>query len=327
MRVLVTGGRGLVGTATVQALTQAGHDVTTFQRTSSGIGVREVLGDIGDVDAVRRAVEGQDAVVHSAARVSIAGGWAEFERVNVDGTKIVLEASRRAGVSRAVYVSSPSVAHAGHALVGVEAGPADPQGARGNYARSKAIAELACLAAASDTFAVCAIRPHLVWGPGDTQLIERIIDRARSGRLALIGSGLALIDTTYVDNAASALAAAVECANTPEVRGQAFVVSNGEPRTVAELLARIVQAAGLPAPRRHIPVVAARLGGRLAERIWTDGEPPMTEFLAEQLSTAHWFDQRRTRAALRWTPTVGLDEGFDRLRAWATGEPAGPVMP
>lgn len=324
MKVLVTGGRGLVGTATVHALTLAGHDVTTFQRTSSGRGIREVLGDVGDVGAVRRAVEGQDAVVHSAARVSLAGDWSEFERINVDGTNNVLEASRRAGVARFVYVSSPSVAHAGHALVGVEAGPADPMGARGNYARSKAIAELACLAADGDDFAVCAIRPHLVWGPGDTQLIGRIIDRARSGRLVLIGSGLALIDTTYVDNAASAIAAAVQSASSPQVRGQAFVVSNGEPRTVAELLARIVQAAGLPAPRRHVPVMAARLGGRLVERIWTDGEPPMTEFLAEQLSTAHWFDQRRTRAALGWTPAVGLDEGFDRLQAWATGEPVGP---
>jgi nucleoside-diphosphate-sugar epimerase len=289
-----------------------------LQRSPSGLGTVEVLGSITDPDTTARACEGQDAVVHLAAKVGVTGGWDEFETVNVHGTVQLLDAARRAGVRGMVHVSSPSVAHAGHALVGAGAGPADPSGTRGHYATSKAMAELAALDASSTTLAVVAIRPHLVWGPGDTQLVGRIVERARAGRLALVGSGAALIDTTYVDNAADALVAALD--RLDRLAGKAFVVSNGEPRTVHELVARIVAAAGVPWKPRRVPAVLAIAGGSLVERVWdrtgrTD-DPPMTGFLAEQLSTAHWFDQRRTRDELDWSPTIPLAEGFERLTAW-----------
>ena len=121
----------------------------------------------------------------------------------------VIDACRAAGVARLVNVSSPSVAHAGGSLVGAGAGPADPDRAPRHYARSKAVAEQLALAADGADLAVLAIRPHLVWGPGDTQLVapDRR-PRARAGRLPLIGTGAALIDTTYVDNAVDALVAA-----------------------------------------------------------------------------------------------------------------------
>ena len=156
------------------------------------------------------------------------------------------------------------------------------------------------------------MRPHLVWGPGDTQLVGRIVARARAGRLAVVGTGAALIDTTYVDDAVDALVAALDRA--PDLHGRVLVVSGGEPRPVAELLASICAAAGAPAPRLAVPHRLARAAGAVVETLWRH-DPPMTRFLAEQLSTAHWFDQRETRAALGWTPRVGLDEGFRRLRA------------
>ena len=312
MKILVTGVRGLLGSATVAALARSGHIVTTFQRTSSGHS-REVLGDITDSVAVQRAIAGHDAVVHLAAKVSMTGDWREFIDINVEGTRHVVDACSREGVTRLVHVSSPSVAHAGEPLVGVGAQPADPDSARGHYARSKAMAELIALAANSINLTVLAIRPHLVWGPGDTQLVERIIDRARAGRLFLIDHGQALIDTTYVDNAADALVCALE--RGPG--GQAFVVSNGEPRTVAELVTRIARAGGAGV-RGRVPYSLAHAAGSVVERVWGDrpGEPPVTSFLAEQLATAHWFDQRQTRAALDWKPTVSLAEGFRRLDAF-----------
>lgn len=316
-RVLITGGRGLLGSATVRALQSAGYDVRTFQRTPSGVaGVEEVLGDLRDRDAVDRACAGCAAVLHLAAKVGVAGAEADFTSINVEGTRSMLAAAQAAGVHRFVYVSSPSVAHTGRSLAGAPAGAADPHGARGAYSRTKAEGELLALAADRPGFAVTAIRPHLVWGPGDTQLIERIWQRARAGRLVLVGSGAALIDTTYVDNAADALVAALRRAAADDVHGRAFVVSNGEPRTVAELFARICAAAELPAPSRRVPFRVAWLGGALVERLWGDrpDDPPMTSFLAEQLATAHWFDQRATREALHWAPRVSLDEGFERLR-------------
>ena len=318
MIVLVTGASGLLGGAVAAAVRDAGHEVRTLQRRPSGVaGVTDLLGSVTDATTVAHAVAGVDAIVHLAAKVSLAGAPAEFENVNVGGTLRLLRAATDSTASRFVFVSSPSVAHAGASIVGDDALPADPLRARGDYARTKATAELMALAADSPELAVVAVRPHLVWGPGDTQLVARIVDRASRGRLPLLGHGAALIDTTYIDNAASAIAAALERA--PEVHGNSYVVTNGEPRPVAELLAGMCAAAGVPAPRWSVPAGVARAAGSVIEAVWRVrpgvDEPPMTRFLAEQLSTAHWFDQRRTRADLQWTPAVSLDEGFERLAA------------
>ena len=264
-------------------------------------------------------------MIHAAAKVDVIGPWPAFEETNIAGTANMLDASRAANVERFVYVSSPSVAHAGRSLVGVPAGPADPERAGDNYSRSKAHAERLALAAGTVGFSVVALRPHLVWGPGDTQLVGRIVTRARQGRLAIVGSGAALIDTTYVDNAADAIVAAADRAE--RLSGRALVVSNGQPRPVRELLNRIAVAAGLAPARLRVPTGLARGAGSVLERAWVrlhrDDEPPITRFLADQLSTAHWFDQRETRRALGWQPVVGLDEGFARLAAWLRDSPPG----
>ncbi|MEM9463757.1 MAG: NAD-dependent epimerase/dehydratase family protein [Actinomycetota bacterium] len=318
MRVLVTGATSLLGNHTAAALQRAGHQVRTLQRRASGIdGAEDHRGSITDPDVVAAAMAGIDGVIHLAAKVDPIGRWEDFAAINIDGTTLVHEAAADAGVARFVHVSSPSVAHDGSSISGEGAAPADPDRARGHYARSKATAERDLLAASTDALPVVAIRPHLVIGPGDTQLIGRIIDRAGQGRLPLVGSGLALVDTTWVDNAADALVAALDV--VPEVAGQAFVVSNGEPRTVHELFARITAAVGISWEPRSVPVSVAIAGGATAEAMWArtgrDGEPPMTAFGAEQLSTAHWFDQRTTRQALGWRPRVSLAEGWERLAA------------
>ena len=335
MKVLVTGATSLLGARVVERLIARGDAVTVLQRNPSGLtGVHEILGDIADphtfastdlastdlasADLASADLASVEAVIHLAAKVGVTGTWDTFERTNVLGTKHLIDAARQAGVSRFVYVSSPSVAHGGHALVGVGAAPADPTATRGHYATSKALAEQFALAQSSPDFPVLALRPHLVWGPGDTQLIGRIVDRARQGRLAMVGAGTALIDTTYIDNAADALVAGIDRA--PELGGEALVISNAQPRPISEIIERIVGAAGLPAPTRQVPTKVAYGAGLAIERIWDarqiDDDPPMTSFVAEQLATAHWFDQRKTQESLGWKPAVSLDEGFRRLTNW-----------
>ncbi|MFI7482900.1 NAD-dependent epimerase/dehydratase family protein [Kocuria sp. M1R5S2] len=317
--VLVTGASGMLGEHVARRLAERGWTVRLLQRRHARLadrpGVEEVLGSVTDPDAVARAVEGVDDVVHLAAKVSFTGEWEEFVRTNVTGTRVVLESARRAGAENVVFVSSPSVAHTGVSIVGEPARPADPVHARGHYARSKAAAELLALEADGRGLRVTAVRPHVVWGPGDTQLVERIVDRAARGRLPLLDHGAALIDTTYVDNAAEAVVRALE--RIDHSHGRALVVTNGQPRTVAEIVAGMCRAAGVEPPARRVPGWAARLAGTVIEKAWAlrpgDGEPPMTRFLAEQLSTAHWFDQRTTREVLGWAPEVGLEEGMERL--------------
>ncbi|MFZ9630263.1 MAG: NAD-dependent epimerase/dehydratase family protein [Ilumatobacteraceae bacterium] len=325
-RVLLTGGTSLMVRRTAERLLARGDEVVLLQRRRCDADMAQVLGDIRDADTVQRAVAGCDAVVHAAAKVGVNGRWDEYRSINVDGTSVVVDAARRAGVGTIVYVSTPSVVHAGSSVVGAAAdAPVTGRRVSGRvgafYAESKAIAEPLALAAADASTGVVAVRPHLVWGPGDTQLVGRIVERARAGRLALVGGGTALIDTTYIDNAADALVAALDAA-TPGARcsGRAYVIANGEPRPVRELVEAIVRAAGIDAHGRRIPLRLATAAGWLTERVWslrsTDDEPPLTQFLAEQLGTAHWFDPRPAHDDLGWTPAVSLDEGFAALTHW-----------
>lgn len=326
MRVLVTGASGMLGRAVADALLARGDQVTVLQRRPAGIaGAAEVLGSVDDAVTVERAVPGHDTVIHLAAKVTMTGDLAEFERINLAGTRSLLRAARAAGVTRFVHMSTPSVAHTGSSIAGEGAGPADPWRTRGPYARTKAAAEIDALGADDGRFAVVAIRPHIVWGPGDTQLVQRVVDRARAGRLPLIGSGAALVDTTYVDDAVAATVAAADRADAREVHGRAFVVSGGDPRPIADILTAWCNAAGVRPPSRRVPPALAKAAGSAVEGLWSalpervtarisdDGVPPMTRFLAEQLSTAHWFDIRRTRDALHWEPRVGFDAGTAAL--------------
>lgn len=334
-RILFTGASGLLGRESVLALLRAGYDVRVFQRGDSGIAAllpdsvrprfEQVRGDITNAQAVDLAMTGVNGVVHAAAKVSVSGEWADYEHINIEGTRTLLQAALNHSVGSFLYISSPSVAHAGAAIVGDGAGVASPEHARGNYARSKAAAELLALEANGTTLPgggvlrVGALRPHLMWGPGDTQLVERILERSAAGRLPLLSGGTGLIDTLYIDNAADALVRGYQ--RLDAFAGKALVVTNGQPRTIAELLGGFCEAVGVPAPRFSVPAKVAALAGKVIERVWerlpknvTAGdEPPMTEFLAEQLSTAHWFDQRRTRELLQWEPSVSIEEGYERL--------------
>lgn len=329
MKVLVTGAGSLLLGGVAAALHARGDEVVCLQRRMATFAgsddVQQVLGDARDQAAVRQAATGCDAIVHGAARVGVVGSWAEFEGVNVRGTANVLHNARARGVSRVVHVSTPSVAHSGHSIVGAGADPAVTGRHGAYYAESKAIAEQAALAANTDEMGVVAVRPHLVWGPGDTQLVGRIVERAAAGRLAMVGDGSALIDSTYIDNAISAHVAALDAVHPGAVcAGRAYVIANGEPRTVHELIEGICVAAGVPFAPRHVPVRLALGLGSVVERVWPrlrDDEPPITRFLAEQLGTAHWFDPRPARNDLGWSPHVSLADGFELLRQWFIANP------
>lgn len=311
MNVLVTGGSSLLGRTVANFLVARGESVVCFQRRASGSSATDVLGDIRDSDALLAAAANADAVIHLAALVAPKASWSEMQSINVDGTRNALAAATASG--RFVHISSPSVSFHDGPSVGVPALAADYEGSDG-YTRSKAMAER--LVQRESTVPTVIVRPHLVWGPGDTQLIGRIVDRARAGRLALPDGGRALVDTTYVDDAAAAIIAALDhCNEGDEATSRPLVVTGGEPRPLRDLVASILSAAGVSRSPRSVPAPLAGLLGSVIERVWPGSEPPLTHFAARQLSVAHWFDQRETRRILGWEPSVGLDEGFARLKA------------
>ena len=324
MKVLVTGTGSLLLGGVASELLRRGDEVVCLQRRPAAFmghqNAHEVLADICNTDAVALAAKGCDAIIHGAARVGVVGSQKEFYDTNVHGTDNILRAAEQQSISRLVFVSTPSVAHTGASLVGAPAVQAEIGRSRSYYAESKAIAERTVLNARNSQLAVVAIRPHLVWGPGDTQLVGRIVERAKSGRLAVVGTGNALVDSTYIDNAISAHIAALDALHIGSAcDGKAYVVSNGEPRTVNELMRSMCESAGVPFEPRHLSLTLGIRLGALVERLWPlmqSSEPPITRFIAEQLGTAHWFDQRVVHNDLKWAPSVTLDEGFKQLTQW-----------
>jgi nucleoside-diphosphate-sugar epimerase len=326
MKILVTGGGGFLGQALCRGLRARGHEVVSFNRGHyaelDAIGVQQVRGDLASRDAVLAAAEGCDAVIHNAAKAGAWGPYAEFHAANVAGTDHVLAACRAHGIARLVYTSTPSVTHRATfpvAGLGADAVPYG-EGLKSPYAQTKKIAEQRALAANDATLAVVALRPRLIWGLGDNQLLPRLVERARSGRLRLVGEGDNLVDTTYVDNAADAHLAALEAlAPGAACAGRAYFISNGEPRTMRETVNALLAAVGAPTVARRIPFRAAYAIGAACEGLWATlplrGEPPMTRFLAEQLVTTHWYDMAPARRDFGYVPRVSFDEGLARLRA------------
>jgi nucleoside-diphosphate-sugar epimerase len=333
MTILVTGGAGFLGQALCRGLLERGHRVRSFQRHHSAelqaMGVEQVLGDLADADAVREAALGCVAIFHNAAKAGAWGSYDSYYRPNVIGTDNVIAACRAHGIRKLVYTSTPSVTH--RATNPVEGGTAEtvPYGEhfKAPYGTTKTIAEKAVLAANGPNLATVALRPRLIWGPGDNQLLPRLVERAKAGRLRLIDGGRNRIDTTYIDNAAQAhfdafdhLEPGAACA------GKAYFISNAEPRESREIVNALLAAVGAPTVTKTLPFAAAYAIGAVCEALWhvlpLKGEPPLTRFLAEQLSTTHWYSMAPATRDFGYVPKVTIEQGLERLAAeWKKRKP------
>lgn len=323
VKVLVTGGSGFLGAAIVRRLVERGDEVGTLSRGAHAVpaGVDARRGEISDAGVVDEAVRGCDAVVHTAAKV---GGWGravDFHRTNVVGTRHVVDACLRHGVRRLVYTSSPSVVSSAGDLEGVD--ESHPSGAYlADYPRTKAKAEALVLAADGPALTTVALRPHLLFGPGDTQLVPRLVERAKAGRVVLPSGPDKRVDCTYIDNAVDAHLLALE---SSRCGGRAYFIGQGEPVPSRWLIDRVLACAGVPPVSRRLPPSLLFAAGALCETTYRvlgifDREPPITRFVAHELCTAHWFDLSAARRDLGYTPRVSLEEGLRRLAA-ALAEP------
>ena len=220
MNALVTGGSGFLGRYLVKQLLERGDTVRVLCRardkTLDDLGVETVQADLCDRDATIAACESMNLVFHVAGVSGIWGPWEHFYKINTEGTKHVVEGCRKHGVQRLVYTSSPSVTFDGSAQEGVDESAPYSRRWLCHYPHSKALAEQHVLEAnETDGLLTCALRPHLMWGPGDRQLIPRLFEQARQGKLRRVGDGSNLIDSVYVENAAAAHLQAADARNRP----------------------------------------------------------------------------------------------------------------
>lgn len=325
-RVLVTGGTGFLGRWIVRQLRARGQDVVVLARSPaadlSAAGVAVLPGDLLDKSSVVAACRGCDVVIHTAARAGIWGKPADYFAVNVQGTEHVLAGCRAQGVRKLVFTSSPSVTFEGVDQSNIAENAPYARRWLCAYPQTKAQAEQLVLAAhGRQGLATCALRPHLIWGPGDRHLIPRLIERARRGQLRRIGDGRNRIDTIYVENAAAAhLQAADALSLQPGPGGRAYFLSQGEPVRCWDWIDEVLQLAGLSPVRRAIPYRAAYGAGAVLEAVWRllriESEPRMTRFLAAQLARSHYFDLSAAERDFGYAPQISLADGMRRLQAW-----------
>lgn len=312
----MTGGGGFLGSRIVRLLLERGYAVRSLGRSAQpqneALGVTVIRADLSDPAQVLAAAKGCAAVFHVAAKAGIWGRYADFFSANVTGTRNVIAACRAAGVPILIHTSTPSVVFSGEPFEGAdESLPLQPGNRLSHYAATKAQAEADVLAAhnpASGGLRVCALRPHLIYGPGDPHLLPRLRQRAASGRLRQVGDGTNRVDLTHVDNAAQAHLLAFDALQKADAAagGRAYFLSDGQPVKLWPWINAYLHRQSLTPPTRRISAARAYRIGAAAEWLWRTlplrGEPPMTRFVAVELSKSHWFDISAARADLGYAP-------------------------
>jgi nucleoside-diphosphate-sugar epimerase len=307
----VTGGSGFVGGALIERLRREGWDVRALARSERAaervreLGAEPVMGDLDDLH-----VEDCEVAFHAAAKVEEFGDPADFDRVNVQGTRNVVAACRAGGVRRLVHVSTEAALMAGQPLVNVdETAPLRPDSPV-LYSSSKAKAEEIVRGADLETVVV---RPRFVWGRGDTSLLPTIIEMVRSGRFRWVGGGRHLSATTHIDNTVEGLWLAA----TKAPAGGVYFVTDGEPVVFREFLTKMLGTQGVEIPNKSVPPGVARVAAAASERIWRllkrPGSPPLTRFAVWVSSQECTIDISRAERELGYRPIMSREQGLAEL--------------
>jgi sterol-4alpha-carboxylate 3-dehydrogenase (decarboxylating) len=324
---LVTGGCGFVGAAIARALKARGDQVIVLDLAPEcpleGVDYRRV--DITDKAAVDKACRGVDTIIHNASIVHTKQNkqdvvWA----VNLGGTENMLEAAQQNGVARFIYISSGSVVYEGKDIENGDESLPYSAVSQAPYADSKIAAEKVALAAnGKGGMATCALRPHVVFGPGDNRFMPTLLAKGRNGQLRVqIGRGVWLSDYTYVSNMTDAVLLADEAlakdALNSVAAGQAYFITNGEPMPFWDFIRKVAARLGFPpikytAPKSLVYAIAAVKEGIDTLKGGTlNAEDGLTRFAIRYMCTHHYFSIEKARRDLGYNPAVSVDEGIER---------------
>ncbi len=322
-QIIIFGGSGFLGSNIARKLLKEGcSKVICFNRGPAPelkqLGAKVVRGDIGNRSAVVAAAAGCTAVIHTAAKTGVWGSSREYYRTNVVGTENVLASCRENRIKTLIFTSSPSVAYSPDTdVVNMNEQAPYPTSYLAHYPATKAIAEKKALGEPNKNLAVVALRPHLIWGPGDRQLLPRVIHRAAEGKLRIIGNGRNLVDLTYIDNAVQAHLDAIGFLrkNGGMPLRKVYFISDNAPVAIWEWLNDVLQHLGVPPITRKIEYRRALAVAGMLEWLFKIpflGEPPLTKFTVGQLAFSHYFDISAAGNDLGYKPVV---EPADAMRA------------
>lgn len=323
MKVFITGGGGFLGSHIVDQLLKEGHEITSYSRGDypelRSKGVKTVQGSLSDREKLIESCKDHDVFFHTASKVAMWGKVEDFYQTNVVGTQNALNAAKENGIKQFIYTSTPSVVFGDHSLSGVNEETPYPEKSYSRYGSSKAQAEKWVLEQNGVEISTVSLRPHLIFGPRDRNLIPRLVDAAKKGRLKIVGDGKNRVDVLYVENAANAHVKAWQALiEKPEkVGGQAYFIGQG-PVVLWDFINEILEHYRVPSVQKKIPFKKAfKIGGVIEKGAELLGvynwHPPMTRFVALQLSKDHYFSHQKAMVDLGWKPEVSIKEALGRL--------------
>ncbi len=319
---LVTGATGFLGGHLAAELVRRGWKVRALSRRTEGLdalarlGVEIVRGDLADRSSLVRAASGVPLVFHAAGRVSDWGRREEFLRANLEGTRNLLAACQEAGVSRFVHVGSLTVLGLPRDGGRVDEETPVPEPPRWDfYTESKLGGERAVREAhGRGGLATTVVRPGAIWGPGDPNVIPRIVRLLRRGAMPHVDGGRNLLGLSHVENLVAGL---VLAAGTPAAAGQLYHVTDGEEITAREAVEALADALGVPRPRLSLPrwavLAAAATVEVTARALRLNRPPPMTRYGVRFVSCHARYDLGKARRELGYVPAVTFREGVSRL--------------
>ena len=319
--VFVTGGSGYIGRNLLRALSGAGIAVralarsTTSARVVTDLGAEPVVGDLADADALERGMSGATYLIHAAADTDHGVPTAAQERANREGARKVYAAARRAGVRRALHLSSEAVLLSGQPLLDADETTPMPARAAGGYSKTKGEAERIALEHSGGGMDVVVLRPRFVWGRDDTTALPQLIEAARTGKLAWIGGGRYRMSTTHIANVVRGAMLALESGRAGEV----YFISDGEPVEFRAFLTELLATQGVEAPAREVPrwlvQAAVRAGDSLARMTGGILHGPMSWQEYAVLGVEVTLNIDKARRELGYAPVISREEGLAELAA------------
>jgi len=319
MKAFVTGGSGFTGGALCAHLRNRGYDVVALVRPTSSttylqsIGAQLAIGDLGDAESMRVAMEGADIAFNIAAAFrEVKLSDEQYHEVNVNGARNFVEAARAAGVPRVVHCSTVGV-HGD-----VEHPPANedaPLRPGDVYQDTKLEGEhLARQAAIEHGIEVTIVRPTGIYGPGDRRLLKLFRGIARR-RWVTLGRGDIFYHLTYIDDLVEGFRL---CGEHPAAANRTYILAGAEVTTLNELVSLIAEVAQVPTPALHLPVWPFWVAGALCETLCAPFrvEPPLYRRRVDFFTKSRAFDIARARQEIGYAPQIGLREGIGRALGW-----------